>query len=230
MAWRTMEVREQRVKFVVAAERKEKSMESLCAEFGISRPTGYLWLKRYRAEGLTGISERSRRPRKSPNKTAEQLEERVKETRTRYPDWGARKLGKVLGDDGVALTASTIHRILLRHDLVREEDRHAQAVKRFEKSRANELWQMDFKGPKGWTHPVGPLVVLDDYSRYLIAGRRPRYTDGGCEGAFRERISTLRLTGSDADGSRSPVVEHAVAIRPDQPFPVADATRYPAIF
>ena len=29
--------------------------------------------------------------------------------------------------------------------------------------------QMDFKGPKGWPHPVGPLSVLDDHSRYLIA-------------------------------------------------------------
>jgi transposase InsO family protein len=164
-----MEVREQRVKFVVAAERKEKSLQMLCAEFGISRPTGYLWLKRYRVEGLAGISEQSRRPGTSPAKTPEQLEERVKRTRAQYPEWGARKLRKVLGDEGVHLTASTIHRILLRQGLVREEDRHASAVKRFEKSRANELWQMDFKGPKGWTHPTGPLVVLDDYSRYLIA-------------------------------------------------------------
>jgi hypothetical protein len=42
-------------------------------------------------------------------------------------------------------------------------------VQRFEKSRPNELWQMDFKGPKGWNQPVGPLSVLDDHSRYLIA-------------------------------------------------------------
>jgi hypothetical protein len=28
---------------------------------------------------------------------------------------------------------------------------------------------MDFKGPKGWPQPMGPLSVLDDHSRYLIA-------------------------------------------------------------
>jgi hypothetical protein len=28
---------------------------------------------------------------------------------------------------------------------------------------------MDFKGPKGWPQTVGPLSVLDDHSRYLIA-------------------------------------------------------------
>jgi hypothetical protein len=33
----------------------------------------------------------------------------------------------------------------------------------------NELWQMDFGGPRGWRHPVGQLSVIDDHSRYLIA-------------------------------------------------------------
>ncbi|MGA1986328.1 MAG: DDE-type integrase/transposase/recombinase [Candidatus Sulfotelmatobacter sp.] len=64
---------------------------------------------------------------------------------------------------------NTIHRILLRHDLVREEERHSPAVQRFERDQPNQLWQMDFKGPKGWPQPVGPLSVLDDHSRYLIA-------------------------------------------------------------
>ncbi len=51
MAWKTMEVREQRVRFVVAALRREQSLSSLCREFEISRPTGQLWLERYRAGG-----------------------------------------------------------------------------------------------------------------------------------------------------------------------------------
>ena len=33
----------------------------------------------------------------------------------------------------------------------------------------NELWQMDFKGPKLWYQKVGPLSVIDDHSRYVIA-------------------------------------------------------------
>ena len=28
---------------------------------------------------------------------------------------------------------------------------------------------MDFKGPVGWEAPVGPLSVLDDHSRYVVA-------------------------------------------------------------
>lgn len=163
-----MDVQEQRVQFVVAASRREKSLTALCQEFGISRPTGVRWRERYRELGLAGIAERSRRPRQSPRQTATELEQCVVEVRQRYPDWGARKLRVVLAREGVVLTRSTIHRILLRHDLVRESDRHGQALQRFQRDAPNELWQMDFKSPKGWNAAVGPLSVLDDHSRYLV--------------------------------------------------------------
>lgn len=167
MAWKTMDVQEQRVRFVVAASRGEKPFTHLCREFEISRPTGYLWIKRYEESGLAGIVEKSRRPHRSPKRTPAELEERVIEVRKRYPDWGARKLGVVLQREQVELTDSTIHRILLRHDLVREQDHHRAAVQRFERSAPNELWQMDFKSPKGWKAAAGPLSVLDDHSRYV---------------------------------------------------------------
>jgi len=163
-----MDVREQRVRFVVAAIRKEKPFSALCQEFGISRPTGMLWRERYEREGLAGIAERSRRPQHSPMRTEAETEQRVVEMRRRYPDWGARKLQVLLSREGVELTSSTIHRILLRHDLVRESQRRRQALQRFERSAPNELWQMDFKSPKGWNSTVGPLSVLDDHSRYVL--------------------------------------------------------------
>jgi transposase InsO family protein len=170
VGWRAMDVREQRVQFVVAALRGERTLSSLCREFEISRPTGRLWVQRYRAGGVEGIAEKSRRPQRSPTQTASGLEQRVVELRGQYPDWGARKLQRVLAEkQDVRLTVSTIHRILLRHDLVRDEDRHPAATRRFERSAPNELWQMDFKGPKNWHQPVGPLAILDDHSRYAIA-------------------------------------------------------------
>jgi transposase InsO family protein len=83
------------------------------------------------------------------------------------------KLQVLLAEAGVALPVSTIHRILLRRGLVRQEDRYPAAVQRFERAAPNQLWQMDFKGSKGWgwETAVGPLSVLDDHSRYLIALR-----------------------------------------------------------
>src|SRR5258708_9380222 len=169
MAWKTMDVHEKRGGLGVGASRGEKPLGGWCAEFGFSRPTGSRWLKRYRARGVEGIAEHSRRPRRSPAQTAFAREQQVVQMRQRYPDWGARKLQVLLDRDGLALTRSTIHRILLRYDLVRDRDRRRPATHRFERCAANELWQMDFKGPSRWPQPAGPLSVLDDHSRYLVA-------------------------------------------------------------
>src|ERR1700716_3013471 len=145
MAWNRVNVDQQRVQFVVAASRQEKPLQQLCQEFGISRPTGYVWLERYRQNGLAGMVEQSRRPHSRPGRTGKEREERVIQLRQRYPDWGERKLQVLLSRQGLWLPSSTIHRILLRHGLVRTEDRHDHAVQRFEREQPNELWQMDFK-------------------------------------------------------------------------------------
>jgi transposase InsO family protein len=172
MPWKTMDVREQRVNFVVTARRGEKPLSVLCEEFGISRPTGYLWLSRYTADGVLGIVERSRRPLLSPLRTSPDLEARVVALRLRYPDWGARKLQVMLARQGGELTHGTIHRVLLRHGLVAGGAGREAAPQRFERSRPNELWQMDFKGPMEPGTRVGPLSVIDDHSRYLLVLQR----------------------------------------------------------
>jgi transposase InsO family protein len=169
MTWRKTGVEDQRMAFVVAADRKEKSLSALCAEFGISRPTGYQWLKRYQAVGVRGVVEKSRRSHHSPRRTVAEWEQRVVELRRERPDWGARKLQYLLDQEGIRLPGSTIHRILWRHDLVRNGEAQPLALQRFARERPNQMWQMDFKGPKGWDQPVGPLSVLDDHSRYAVA-------------------------------------------------------------
>ncbi len=169
MPWKRMEVREQRVEFVVRALGGREPLSELCREFGISRPTGYKWMTRYRVGGVEWIAERSRRPLHSPTRTLSGLEARIVALRQAYPDWGARKLAVLLEREQIALPPSTVHRVLLRHGLVRDEDRHKPAVQRFEREQPNELWQMDFKGPKNWPRSCTALSVIDDHSRYVVA-------------------------------------------------------------
>lgn len=70
--------------------------------------------------------------------------------------------------EGVELVRNTIHRILLRHGSVKQADQHPAALQRFDRQQPNQLWQMEFKGPKGWPQPVGPLSGLNDHSRYVF--------------------------------------------------------------
>ena len=170
MPWKESDVRSERITFVVRARQLDGSMAALCREFGISRETGYKWLRRSRqVESLGDLVEDSRRPGHSPNQTPQWIELRVVELRHRF-GWGGRKLSVLLAREGINLAPSTVDRILKRRGLVRTGKRQRPATRRFERSRPMELVQMDFKGPYR-LQAVGlcyPLSVLDDHSRYAL--------------------------------------------------------------
>lgn len=139
MAWGNVDVDEQRMRFVIAASRKEKPLRHLCQEFDISAPTGYEWLRRYQAGGYEAVREKSRRPHRSPEQTSPEKEDRIVELREQRPDWGARKLQWQLKKENILLPVITIHRILLRRGMVRVQDRHRAAVQRFHGAMAAAL-------------------------------------------------------------------------------------------
>jgi transposase InsO family protein len=161
-----------RAEFVRLAASGEVGLRELCRRFGISAPTGYKWLERYRSQGFDGLRERSRRPRHSPSRTAAQVERAVVELREQHPAWGARKLHARLVALGVQQVpaSSTITGILHRQGLVdpAESAKH-KPFQRFEHAAPNLLWQMDFKGhfamEQGRCHA---LTVLDDHSRFAL--------------------------------------------------------------
>lgn len=169
MPWRSTSVMEERIKFVIRAADGAVSFSGLCKEFGISRPTGYRWLRRYQDCGnIFNLGELSRRPHSSPNKTSPVIEARVKALRERY-GWGAKKLRVLLAGEGIDLPVITINRILKRRGLIDYKTVSRPALRRFERSKPNELWQMDFKGEyilrSGHCYP---LSILDDHSRYAV--------------------------------------------------------------
>jgi transposase InsO family protein len=131
----------------------------------------YRLLGRYRAEGVAGLEERSRRPASSPRRTVETLEAAVLEVRAAHPAWGGRKIAAVLKRRGLAAPApSTVTQILRRRGAeLGVFGGGDQAFTRFEHPAPNDLWQMDFKGHaplrSGRLHP---LTVLDDHSRFCL--------------------------------------------------------------
>jgi transposase InsO family protein len=148
------------------------NLSELSRRFGVSRPTIYKWVERYRAEGAAGLADRPRRPRRSPLKTPPEVEALVLSLRKDDP-WGGRKLRRMLQDQGMdpVPSGSTITEILRRHGKL-DGPRTGQPRNwiRFEHPEPNDLWQMDFKGHfalgEGRCHP---LTVLDDHSRFALA-------------------------------------------------------------
>lgn len=152
------------------------NLSELCRRFGVSRKTGYKWLKRYESEGKLGLLNRSRRPTSQPTRTSAEVEGLVLAQRDAHPAWGGRKIRarlKALKCEDVP-AASTITEILRRHGrLNAEESQKHRAYQRFEHEAPNDLWQMDFKGHFAMDNGARchPLTVLDDHSRFAIGLR-----------------------------------------------------------
>jgi transposase InsO family protein len=112
------------------------------AAMGISRDRAYVWWRRYQAEGIAGLEDRSSRPHRSPTRTKPSVERRIVSLRRR------RGLGPARIAGIVGRPASTVHRVLVRHQLNRLDhlDRITRApIRRITMSRPGELVHLDIK-------------------------------------------------------------------------------------
>ena len=154
-------------------------------QLGISRATAYKWVRRYRAEGVDGLLDRSSRPHRSPRRTAEALEAEILAARATWR-YGPDRLGPMLG-----LPPSTVHRVLHRRGFsrLRDADRVTAAPVRYVACHPGALLHQDHKklgripDGGGW-RGLGRLdaprhhhsgagyehleVVIDDASRYTV--------------------------------------------------------------
>lgn len=169
MCWKESDRVSQRREFVELASVEGANVSMLCRRFGISRKTGYKWIKRAKETG--SLEDQSRRPSSSPTKTSDQLEQRILALRKEHPTWSGRKLRArllALGAEYVP-SASTITEVLRRHGKLQEK-LSKKNLSRFEHDQPNAMWQMDFKGEFALASKryCYPLTLLDDHSRFSL--------------------------------------------------------------
>ena len=92
MPWHQTDPVNERLQFVAAAQRGLQSMTELCAQYGISRKTGYKLLRRFEDSGPEGLRDRSRSPHSHPNETPEVVQAALLRIRKSHPSWGSKKL------------------------------------------------------------------------------------------------------------------------------------------
>lgn len=197
MPWGMVSLMSLRQEFVRLSENQAVSFTELCQRYGISRKTGYKWLGRYRKQGSEGLADHSRRPKKSPGQLPKAKEQALVSLRSSYPSWGARKIRRLLKNQGekTVPASSTITAVFHRHGLI---DASSKAAKpnwqRFEREVPNSLWQMDFKGPLPTVRgPAQALTVLDDHSRFNLCLKA--LPDQKRESVKQALIETFRLYG-----------------------------------
>jgi len=168
---------DQRLQFLSSYQKKEMSLSDLCREFGVSRPTGYSWINRYKEVAPEGLLDRSRKPHGCSHATSEAAENAILALRSKHPSWGARKLKARLVKVQPRVNwpaASTFGNILHRAGLTNPKQKKRRTTpcsKPFSEVTApNQLWCMDFKGyfSTGDGTRCDPFTITDAHSRYLI--------------------------------------------------------------
>ena len=108
---------------------------------GCSPATGYKWVRRFTAEGLEGLRDRSSRPRRSPLRLCPDREAAILARRQATLE-GPHRIAWALGE-----APSTVHRVLRRLGAprLRDLDRPTRVIVRYERERPGELVHVDVK-------------------------------------------------------------------------------------
>lgn len=173
MALVDLSVVEQRYQAVLAVL-AGASVSETAVRIGVSRQSLHSWLRRYRESGLSGLVDRSRRPKSSPSQLSAEVEAVLCELRREHPRWGPVRLvheAERLGVDP-APSRMAVYRALVRHGLVtpRQRRKRREDYLRWERQAPMQLWQMDIVGGVFLADGTEAKVItgVDDHSRYCV--------------------------------------------------------------
>jgi putative transposase len=175
MPWKETDVMSLRTEFTIRALEGKLPFVVLCQEYGISTKTGYKWKERFLTEGISGLSDRCRRPHCSPGQIGEDQACQLFRLKLAHMRWGPKKIRELYARMGQDLSLSSVKRILDKAGLVEHRRRRrskdcGRIENRIVATKPNDLWTVDFKG---WWYSVDkariePLTVRDSYSRYIL--------------------------------------------------------------
>jgi transposase InsO family protein len=173
---------------------------------GVSPRTGYKWLGRFRAEGASGLFDRSSRPARSPTRIAPEWQDLVVELRR------LRMTGGAIASK-VNLPRSTVARILKQRGLERLKKLDPPVpIRRYERSRPGELIHLDIKKlgrVQGIGHRITGIrqhrnrgvgwefvhVCIDDYTRLAYVEILEDEKGRTCAAFLRRAVAWLATQG-----------------------------------
>jgi transposase len=152
MPWKECHVMDERLRFVARLLDGEK-MAMLCAEFGISRKTGYKIFERSRDCGIDGLTDRSRRPYRHAKQLPPAIEQWIVRLKKEDPRWGAPKIRERLRERCADVRCPAISTV------------HAQVDRRPGHASAAARWREVASGPRDGALEIRPRLRLRGASR-----------------------------------------------------------------
>ena len=167
---------EQRRAAIEAYVKSGLTQQGFARIWGLSPHTIYLWMKIYRERGPKGLEHPCGTGRPGRKPLAPALREEIVRVQRSFPDFGLRRVRDFLARfRGLRVGTSGVRSAILaagvpRAPIVKRRRRY-EVPRRFERSRAGDLWQSDITSfvlarPGRRVHLV---VFLDDFSRYVVS-------------------------------------------------------------
>ena len=152
--------------------------------YDVSWKTAAKWAARYREEGPIGMTDRSSRPHRHPNRTPAPMVRKIVHLR-----WKQR-LGPVEIGDRLAMPSSTVHAVLVRcriNRLSHIDRATGEPIRRYERERPGDLLHVDVK----------KLGRVPDGGGWRYVGRRQGH---------RNRAATAARAGTPRNKGGNPLI------------------------
>jgi transposase len=152
------------------------TLQRAAERFQIAVTTAARWARRYREHGEAGMTDRSSRPHRSPNRIPMKRERRIIGLRVNQR-WGPDRIGYRLG-----IQPSTVHSVLSRYGLAKlkwQDRATGRTIRRYEHEHPGDLVHVDIKKqgriPDGGGHRILGKAAGNRNRTGTEANRRPGY-------------------------------------------------------
>jgi len=165
-AWRTDNISEkakQRLRVLDWLRTHNNNVSLTARHFGLTRETVIIWRNRFKEKGMTGLNDKSHRPKnfRKPTTDWNTVNEIVK-IRKQYPAWSKYKIQSLLERKGIVVSSSTAGRVLKRKGLI---DKKTSVKRRKAAKHPRKRFPRGFK----ISNP-GDMVQMDTKHITLIGG------------------------------------------------------------
>ena len=151
-----------------------RTIEDIAVELSKSERTIYRWLGLGNQE-LSPVSHKSKKKSGRPNIYPPEVINRIIEIKKELPQRSAPLVHKKLKEEfpDACPSISYIRRIIRDQGLSNNTTDSRKGYRRFQRSKANDMWQIDIAGVQTVEHlkQVYLIALLDDCSRYIVAAR-----------------------------------------------------------
>jgi len=163
---------EQRLLLLDAWIRSKLPASEFSGLVGVSAATLYTWRKRFEADGPAALL--GHRKGQKGSRLPEPTRRAILMMKDAHPDWGQDRIhDMMLRAEGLSASAGAIQRVLIEAGYKVEEAAtrpHPPQVRRFERTRPNELWQTDLFSflLKRQRRRIHLVAYMDDFRRFVV--------------------------------------------------------------